>query len=119
MLTAEQICCLILKADDCAGELAYKIAIKTNRGYCVDDLHEKLAYIYSLKDTLEEAYKKLGKVVKNNIIYFSGEKVLLSKNNPLFLESVIDECLETELQENCCTDLCEIESKLSSVCINC
>jgi hypothetical protein len=79
---------------------------------------EKLAYVSSLKQIFDDAVPEGERVAKGNEIYFYGEKVLMSKNNSLFLASA-DECKETVLTEGCCTDLCEIEAKLRSVCINC
>jgi len=120
-LTQEEICCLKLKAEGCVASLGYEIALKESKGYCVDDLYEKMKYILSLIDVLEGKIKCGVKTVKNNIINFCNEKVFMSKNNSLFLTNVdSNSCLEeSELAEECCTDLCELESQLNKICRNC
>lgn len=117
-MTAEEFCCNILKADQCIAQIGYELVLKCNKGYDVDGLGEKLAYVHCLKNIFEEATPDGSMVVKDNEIHFCNEKILLSKNNSLFLATV-DKCTETELTEECCTDLCEVEAKLSSICINC
>lgn len=117
-MTKNELCCNIIKACDCMAELGYEIVLKCNKGYDIDELMEKLAYISSLKQIFDDAISDGERVAKGNEIHFYNEKVLMSKNNSLFLASA-DECTETVMTEQCCTDLCEIEAKLRSVCINC
>ena len=117
-MTQDELCCNIIKANSCIAELGYEIVLKCNKGYDVEKLFSKLQYLKSLRDILERALRCGDKIVKDNKIHFCNEKILLSKNNSLFLTHA-DECSETELSEECCTDLCEVESKLSSICINC
>lgn len=117
-MTQEELCCNIIKADQCIAALGYEIVLKCNKGYDVEALSEKLAYVKSLKSIFEKAVPDGEMIAKGNAIYFSEKKVLMSKNNSLFLAST-DECTETVLTEECCTDLCEAEARLRSVCINC
>lgn len=120
-LTQDEICCLILKAEGCIGSLGYEIVLKENKGYCVDELYEKLKYMICLKEMLEDGFNCGEKTVKENIIHFCGEKVFMSENNSLFLTNVdSNSCLEeSELAEECCIDLCEVESQLNKICRNC
>jgi hypothetical protein len=120
-LTQDQICCLKIKADSCAAAIGYKITLKENKGYCVDELYEKLKYVLSLGKMFAEKLSCGDKTVKNNEIHFCDQKVFLSKNNSLFLTNIdSNSCLEeSELAEECCIDLCEVESKLNEICRNC
>ena len=119
-LTQDQICCLSIRAGSCIGELGYNIVLKINKGYCVDDLKNKLKHLISLKALLDSKISCGIKTVKNNIINFCNEKVLLSKNNSLFLDNIDSEdCVESELEEVCCIDVCDVESAINSICKNC
>ena len=120
-MTAEEICCLRIKAQSCVAEIGYQICLKENNGYCVEELYEKLKYVSSLRRMIEDKFSNGVKTVKNNIIHFCNEKVFLSKNNSLFLTKIdSDSCPEElELTEECCVDLCDIESKLNEICRNC
>lgn len=121
MYTQEQICCLFLKAQSCVGQIGYEIVLKANKGYCVEALENKLKYAICLKDMIGSKISNGTKTVKDNIIDFCGTKIFLSKNNSLFLTNIdSNSCSEElELSEECCIDLCEVESKLNEICKNC
>jgi hypothetical protein len=121
-LTAEEICCIKIKAEACAAKLGVEISVKESAGYCVDALYEKLKYVLCLDDIISDIINAGTKTFKNNIIYFCNKKVFASKNNSLFLDNIDsqDECKdEAELTEECCIDICNIESKLNEICSNC
>jgi len=120
-LTQDQICCLSIKACSCIAALGYEIVLKLNKGYCVDALQSKLKHLIFLKNLVDSKLSCGEKTVKNNIINFCNEKVLLSKNNSLFLDNIdSQECQEElELEEQCCIDVCDIESAINSICKNC
>ena len=87
-LTQEEICCLKIKADTCIAEIGYEIALKENKGYCVDSLYEKLSYVLSLRRLIEDRITCGTKTVINNVINFCSKKVFMSKNNSLFLTNI-------------------------------
>jgi len=120
-LTQDEICCLNIKAEGCIASLGYEIILKENKGYCIDDLYEKLKYLICLQEMLEGRISCGETTAKENIIDFCGQKVFMSKNNSLFLTKIdSDSCLEeSELAEECCIDLCDLESKLNEICRNC
>ena len=102
----------------CAVEIAYEIVLKESKGYPVIVLKSKLAYLYSLKAMLESCSCGCVKKIKDGYIQICGGNVLPSKNNPLLLKK-LDSTKESQVSESCCVSLCEIESKFSSICINC
>ena len=121
-LTIEEICCLKFKAQACVSQIGNEICLKENAGYCVDGLYEKLKMAISLKGMIEEKISASGKTIKSNIIHFCNKKVFASKNNSLFLDGIDsqDDCEdETQLTDECCISICDIESKLNQICSNC
>ena len=117
----DKICCLSIKAQACVAELGYKIALKENSGYCVDDLYEELKFLLSIKSMVDAKLFAGVKTFKNNIINFCSKKVFMSSNNSLFLTNIdSNSCTEElELTEECCLSLCDIESKLNEICRHC
>ena len=120
-LTLEEICCLKNKIRVCVASLGYEICLKENSGYCVDDLYEKLKYVLSVRTAINDKTSKGIVTAKNNIINFCNRKVFMSKNNSLFLTNIDSENCpeEIELTEECCTSLCELESKINEICLHC
>lgn len=110
-MSKKDIQCLLFKMKTCAVEIAYDIILKEPKGYKVDALLSKLAYLDSLIDIVESCKCTCGKKIKAGYIQICGEKVLPSKNNDLLLKKLN--------ADNCCISLCDIESKFSSICINC
>jgi len=111
---------LMIKIAQCSGRIGYEIALKEDKGYDVSELESKLLYLDSLRSIVENAPCACKKKLTGNVIHFCSEKVLLSKRNPLYLTDNIDSrCSESQMAEKYCIDLCEVESKVSSICINC
>lgn len=109
----------MIKLDQCIAKLGYKIVLKINKGYCVDSEQNKLNYLMSLLSDLN-FYNRPEKTVKDNVIYICDQKVFLSKNNSLFLDDLDSKsCQESELAEECCVDLCDLEAKINSICKTC
>jgi len=106
---------LKLRSGQLLAEIGYEIVLKENRGYNVDALYNKLKHVKFLNDTLD-CIPTCEKKVKNNIIRFCGKKVFLSKKNSLFLSTDSDRCKDDlVLEEQCCIDICEVESQLNSI----
>lgn len=117
----DNICCLANKAQSCVAKIGYEISLKENSGYNVDSLYVKLNFVLSIKKIIDNAVSKPKKTYKKNIINFCGQKVFMSRNNSLFLTNIDSHsCLEeSELAEECCIDLCDVESKLNEICRHC
>lgn len=118
MMSKKDIQCLLFKMKQCAVGIAYEIVLKEPKGYPVVDLKSKLAYLYSLIGMVEDCSCGCSKKIKDGYIQICGGKILPSKNNPLLLKK-LDSTKESQGSESCCVSLCEIESKFSSICINC
>lgn len=120
MMSKKDIECLEVKIAQCSAMIGYEIALKEDKGYDIFELESKLRYLNSLRTMLCGCSCGCSKKIKGNEIHFCNKKVLLSKNNPLFLTDNIDSrCFESQIKDGCCVDLCEVESKVSSICINC
>lgn len=119
-MSKKDIECLKIKIAQCSGRIGYEIALKEDKGYDVSELESKLYYLNSLRSMVDGAPCPCSKKLTGNVIHFCDEKVLLSKRNPLYLTDNIDSrCSESQMAEIYCIDLCEVESKISSICINC
>lgn len=119
-MSKKQIRLLMYRLKKCSVDLAYQIVLKEPKGYDVSELEAKLAYVNTLRSIIEMAPAGCKKVLKEGYIQFCGGKVLPSKNNPLLLAGLDSKgCSEIAVPDSYCVDLCEVESKLSSACINC
>lgn len=119
MISKKDIQCLLLKMKQCAVDIAYEITLKEPKGYGdVAALKAKLLYIGSLRSMLESCNCGCTGKIKDGYIQICNGKALPSKNNPLLLKK-LDSSSESKESDICCVSLCEIESKFSSVCINC
>ena len=119
-MSKKDIACLLLKLKACSVKLGYAIVLREPKGYDVSEFEAKLAYVNVLRSMIENYGCACNKKIIKGYIQICGGKVLPSKNNPLLLAQSDKNCLtKTQIADQYCIDLCEVEAKLGSICINC
>ncbi len=109
-------------AKNCSCSLACKYVEKVNYGECGEDLMNKIRLLNSYIREIENyIYACCKNFYSKGIKYFCGTKVVMSKNNSLYLESE-DQKIEIKSSDlNCLTEgeICELASRIKGICINC
>jgi hypothetical protein len=109
-------------AKSCACNLACKYVEKVNYGECGEELLNKMklleVYIESIEDYIYSCCKDFyHKGIKN----FEGKKIIMSKNNSLYLNSQDQKISITSSELNCLTEdeICELVKRIKAICANC
>ena len=106
----------------CSCDLACKYVTAVNYGECGKDTMNKMrlldSYIESIESYIYSCCKDFYcKGVKN----FHGSKIIMSKNNSLYLTSEDQKIKFKSNDLNCLTekDICELASRIKRICTNC
>jgi len=106
----------------CSCRLACKYVSKVNYGECGEDLMNEIRLLNSYIEEIEGyIYACCKDFYRKGVKYFHGAKIIMSKNNSLYLTSE-DEKIKIESSSlNCLTEeeICELASRIRRICINC
>jgi hypothetical protein len=106
----------------CSCNLACKYVGKVNYGECGESLLDKIKLLNSYIKSIESY---IYSCCKNNyykgIKTFDGKKIVMSKNNSLYLESEGKKIEISSNEINCLTEdqICELVSRIKRICSNC
>lgn len=109
-------------AKSCSCDLAGKYVTMVNYGECGDDLMNKIRLLDSYIREIEDyVYATCEDFLQDGIKHFQGLKIIMSKNNSLYLTSK-EQRIEVESSSlNCLTEdqVCELASRIKTICTNC
>lgn len=109
-------------AKACSCSLACKYVNDKNYGKDVDDLLNKILLVDSYIESIENyIYSCCSDFYSKGIKYFQGSKIVMSKNNSLYLKSEGEKISIESSDLNCLTEdqICELVSRIKAICVNC
>jgi len=109
-------------AKTCSCKLACKYVEMVNYGECGEDLMNKIRLVDSYIEEIENyVYACCKDFYQDGVKHFQGLKIIMSKNNSLYLDSQGQKIKIETSALNCLTEdqVCELASRIKSICTNC
>jgi len=106
----------------CSANLSYSYVKAVNYGECGEAILGKVlllkTYIREIEDYIYPGCKDF---YLDGIKNFQGRKIVMSRNNSLYLTSKEGKVNIESKDLNCLTegDICELASRIKKICINC
>lgn len=122
MSTPSNLYNFLAYAKNCSCTMACEYVDKVNYGECSKDLMNKIRLLNSYIKSIEEhIYTCCNDYYDKGIKYFCGAKIVMSKNNSVYLESEEQKVSIESSDLNCLTEdeICELVSRIKKNCINC
>ena len=109
-------------AKSCSCSLACKYVTMVNYGECGEETMNKLRLLDSYIESIENyIYACCKDFYYKGVKHFQGSKIIMSKNNSLYLTSEEKKIKIESSDLNCLTEdeICELASRIKRICTNC